>query len=571
MANTWYTALTDVVPGALVRSRDINGIDDAINAAFDQLPAKYTGGGGKGFSDPIFIGAGTSPGMAATYGQLVGMVATGTGLGTSTSSVSIATGSKAFVITESTARAWAVGMRVEAISASNPGTKLMQGAVASYAHPDLTITVDTAIGSGAVNDWIIYPTPQISVNTSGDQTIAGTKTFSGVLKVTGSVQNVNSDTFPMLEVGQFRNKVLNPCAEIDSVNRGSAYTTGASSAFQSTIDGWWIAWATGGGVYTAQRIAGGPAGLPYFARFKFTTAATGLSSTGSLYAHCKAYIDDCGIGTTDAVPFTVSFYIRSSVGTGNYAVSLELINIDHTYIHSVAITGTGWQRVSFTPPLLTSTTGTFNGECRVNIMFGAGPSKLGTAGQWNSGALTSAKRGFSGAVNISDTLNAQIDITGVQVERGSSATMLERRPAWLEKIMCRKNAVPIFDGRILAASGVVPIEGRRRGTNQIVLVVPYSGPEMDALGNTACAILWSAPSWVTTLPPSGGNEISGLGLTGNTAITITGALSVSVANMGPHAAFVTLTAATSFSGSSGDAVVLYFGTSAYMYLVTTLI
>lgn len=70
--------------------------------------------------------------------------------GTSTSNVAIATGTKAFTIAEP-GRAWTPGML---ILAQNDSGHYMEGRVASYAHPTLTLDVVTAIGGpGSYASW----------------------------------------------------------------------------------------------------------------------------------------------------------------------------------------------------------------------------------------------------------------------------------------------------------------------------------------------------------------------------------------------------------------------------------
>jgi hypothetical protein len=72
--------------------------------------------------------------------------------GSSATSLAIGTEPKIFTLAEATARGWAVGARVRATSTSNP-THWMEGMVTDYAHPSLTISVDTTANSGTHADW----------------------------------------------------------------------------------------------------------------------------------------------------------------------------------------------------------------------------------------------------------------------------------------------------------------------------------------------------------------------------------------------------------------------------------
>lgn len=71
--------------------------------------------------------------------------------GTSTTSLAIETGAKAFTVAE-TDRGWAEGARLRAASAPDPAN-FMEGVITSYAGTALTITVDHLGGAGTHADW----------------------------------------------------------------------------------------------------------------------------------------------------------------------------------------------------------------------------------------------------------------------------------------------------------------------------------------------------------------------------------------------------------------------------------
>jgi hypothetical protein len=71
---------------------------------------------------------------------------------TSTTSLLIETGSKAFTV--ASGLAYVVGQRVRATSAAN-SANFMEGVIASYSSTTLTVTVDATSGSGTLADWNI--------------------------------------------------------------------------------------------------------------------------------------------------------------------------------------------------------------------------------------------------------------------------------------------------------------------------------------------------------------------------------------------------------------------------------
>lgn len=72
---------------------------------------------------------------------------------TSASSVAIGTGSKSFTVVEA-GRNYAAGDSVLVHSSANAANR-MTGTVSSYSHPDLTVNVTSAVGSGTFTDWRI--------------------------------------------------------------------------------------------------------------------------------------------------------------------------------------------------------------------------------------------------------------------------------------------------------------------------------------------------------------------------------------------------------------------------------
>ena len=99
---------------------------------------------------------------------------------TSTTSLSLGTGSKAFTLAAGS-RGFAVGARLRATSNANPATHYMEGVVTTYAGgTSLTVTMDRFLGSGTRADW--------TINLVGDLGAAGVTgpVFSGVNAQTGT-------------------------------------------------------------------------------------------------------------------------------------------------------------------------------------------------------------------------------------------------------------------------------------------------------------------------------------------------------------------------------------------------
>jgi len=113
--------------------------------------------GGSGTKSDWAINVAGSQGIQGSTGATGSTGPTGpTGPGyltSSTTSLTIATGSKVFTV--AAGLAYSAGARVRAASSANPSVNYMDGFVASYSGTTLTITVDTIGGSGTLADWAI--------------------------------------------------------------------------------------------------------------------------------------------------------------------------------------------------------------------------------------------------------------------------------------------------------------------------------------------------------------------------------------------------------------------------------
>ncbi len=230
----------------------------------------------------------------------------------------------------------------------------------------------------------------------------------------------------------FRNRIINPGMVIDQRNAGAAVT--ANGAFP--VDRYQVS-NTSDGAYSAQQDSSAPAGFVNSVRVTTTTADASLTTTQQLaFRHIIEGLNvaDLGWGTASAQTVTLSFWVRSSL-TGTFGGSLQNSAANRSYVFTYTISAANtWEQKTITVP--GDTTGTWlttNGRGIV-IWFGlgVGPSASGTAGSWSASELNSA----TGAVSVIGTLNATWQITGVQLEKGSTATSFDVRPYGTELQLC---------------------------------------------------------------------------------------------------------------------------------------
>ena len=232
----------------------------------------------------------------------------------------------------------------------------------------------------------------------------------------------------------FKNRLINSDMRIDQRNAGAAVTTDSSfvvdrfQAFEDTD-----------GAFSAQRDTTVPAGFVNSLKWTTTTADGSLSAgqySGILQVIEGFNVGDFGWGTANAQTVTLSFWVRSSLtGTfgGSFRNSANNRSYPFTYAISVANT---FEYKTVTVAGDTSGTWLTDNSAGLKVFFGLGVGSTfnGTAGSWAGANYLSA----TGAVSVIGTLNATWYITGVQLEKGSTATSFDYRPYGTELALCQR-------------------------------------------------------------------------------------------------------------------------------------
>ena len=148
-------------------------------------------------------------------------------------------------------------------------------------------------------------------------------------------------------------------------------------------------------------------------------------------------------GTANAATFTLSFWVRSSL-TGTFGGLLANHAADRCYLYSYTINAANtWEKKTIT--VAGDTTGTWatNNTRGLQVMFclGAGSSYVGATGSWSS----TYALGPTGQVNVLGTNGATFYITGVQLEKGSTATSFDYRPYGTELALCQRYYVRLIN------------------------------------------------------------------------------------------------------------------------------
>jgi len=288
----------------------------------------------------------------------------------------------------------------------------------------------------------------------------------------------------------FKNRIINGAMVIDQRNAGASKTLTAST-ITYTVDRFGLYCTTGTG-HTYQQVTDAPAG--FVNSFKFTVGTGGTPSSGQQnvgpYQVIEGYnTTDFNWGTASATAVTLSFWVKSSL-TGTFCVSVQSNNSSGTYsyvaTYSVASANT-WQYTTITIPANTYNVPftTTSGGVSVYFGLGSGSTYTTTANTWASGDFKFA----TGATSVVGTNGATFYITGVQLEKGSTATSFDYRPYGTELALCQRYYQTFggVDGNTVFGTGI--IQGSTNSEFNIVLPVQMRAAPTASISGTASNFL----------------------------------------------------------------------------------
>ena len=288
----------------------------------------------------------------------------------------------------------------------------------------------------------------INGDTSGSVTlsapaVAGTTTLtlpatSGTILQSGTaVTEAQGGTGTTTGYYGFKNRIINGSFVLDQRNAGASITP-ANVAY--TLDRWAV-YQTTASKFTVQQNAGSitpPAG---FTKYLGCTSSSAYSVTsGDIFGIYQLIegnnVLDLAWGTANAKTVTLSFLVYSSLtGTFGGVLTNNSQTRSYPFTYSIPVANT-WTTISIT--IAGDTTGTWETGTSIGInvilSIGSGSTRNGTAGAWSGSAYYSA----TGTTSVVGTNGATFYITGVQLEKGSTATSFDYRPYGTEYDLCRR-------------------------------------------------------------------------------------------------------------------------------------
>jgi len=236
----------------------------------------------------------------------------------------------------------------------------------------------------------------------------------------------------------FKNRIINGAMVIDQRNAGASVTQTTSNLY--AVDRFIITGSVAS-KFTAQQNAGSVTPPTGFTNYLGITSSSAYTVGAGENFNIRYYNEgfntaDLAWGTANAQTITLSFWVRSSL-TGTFGGSINNYAFNRSYPYTFTINSANtWEQKTVT--IAGDTSGTWlttnSGSLCIFWNLGCGATNSGTAGSWSSNLYVSA----TGATSVVGTNGATFYITGVQLEKGSTATSFDYRPYGTELQLCQR-------------------------------------------------------------------------------------------------------------------------------------
>jgi hypothetical protein len=234
----------------------------------------------------------------------------------------------------------------------------------------------------------------------------------------------------------FKSRIINGAMVIDQRNNGASVTP---TNAQYLVDRFFAS-LTQASKFTAQRSTTTATG--FINSLLITSSSAYSVLTGDTFLIAQSIegfnVSDLAWGTANAQTVTLSFWVRSSL-TGTFGGALTNAGQNRSYPFSYTISSANTFEYK-TVTITGDTTGTWatDNSTGITVRFGlgSGATYSGTAGAWAAGNLVQP----TGSVSVVGTNGATFYITGVQLEKGSTATSFDYRPYGTELALCQRYA-----------------------------------------------------------------------------------------------------------------------------------
>jgi len=279
-----------------------------------------------------------------------------------------------------------------------------------------------------------------------------------------------------------RNLIINGAMQVWQRGTGST-AVGSTNTYHADR---WLAREDSDGSLTTEQSTDAPANFKYSNKVTVTSADTSIGAAQKCYFSQRVegtVFDSLGFGTSAAKTTTLSFYVKSSL-TGTFSGSLTNDNNNRSYPYEYTISSANtWERKSVTFP--GDTTGTWDtGSSDWLELYwdlGIGSNFEGSAGAW----VAAQDFGTSGSTKLIGTNGATWLISGVQWERGETATPFEHRSFGDELARCQRYYYRLESSADFTNFAVLRTYSTTKGTGTIY--APVSMRSVPTATNSAAS------------------------------------------------------------------------------------
>jgi hypothetical protein len=231
-----------------------------------------------------------------------------------------------------------------------------------------------------------------------------------------------------------RNRIINGAMVVNQRN------TAVSTSDTYTVDRWQLVRSSDATESVAQNTDA-PAGFTYSLRDTISVGDASIAATqfSGFKQPIEGYnIADLGFGTANAQSVTVSFWVRSSV-TGQYTGNIANSGYTRMCPFNFTInTANTWEQKTNTFPGDTSGTWLTTNGIGMNLQIYSALGSTYASGTANTWGSSGSNFGCGSPVNGIASNGNIFAISGVQLEKGSTATSFDYRPYGTELQLCQR-------------------------------------------------------------------------------------------------------------------------------------
>ena len=275
-----------------------------------------------------------------------------------------------------------------------------------------------------------------------------------------------------------RNLVINGGMQVAQRSTSVSGLGGGSGGYQ-TLDRFRMAMgATSAGRYTmSQSTVTDLEGFSKALKIDCTTADTSIAAGEALILQQRfegQNLQSLKASSTSTQAFTISFYAKSNASRA-IATEINFVNGTNRAASKLHTIGTSWARYTMTIAAASSTQIDDDNSHEMDLNFWIHAGSTYTSGTMSGtlGAITNANRA-AGIGSIFASTSNTLEITGVQIEKGSAATDFEHRFFAEELSLCQRYFEKMLgDNATNGTSGYVVGAGLWYGAGQVLADLKY--------------------------------------------------------------------------------------------------